>query len=589
MAPNLVQSLGALAFLITSVIASPLSKPEDLKARAGTYAITGTRDGGIQPRLEIRTLAADPIQWNLFLLAMIEYQRTDQDELLSYYQIGGIHGFPLIPWDGVQASGNADMGYCTHGSNLFGPWHRPYLALHEQQIHNWGVRIAQQFEDNSEAYRMAATTLRLPYWDWAANPPNNGPILPHVLSNPTASVIYPDGTKATVDNPLYSYRFHPLDPEDFQNAGAVATWNNTLRRPTSYAPDATSQNDQVEMQLEANFRNFRNQLMVLFANYQPYNHVSNKGSGRSGYGNIESTHDVVHVLLGGTSYSGHMSIVPVAAFDPIFWFHHANVDKFLSLWQALYPDTYVDPAVQSSDTFTITRGSVEDQNSVLTPFHKNTNGNFYTSADVRNPETLGYSYPEIINHPSNRTLKQTITALYGGRAASSFSRRQPTSDPSLPRDYIVKIDIPWTALNSSYSVAVFLGKSTAQPSAWARDPSFVGMHTTLYSHRMAPNDVITSSNVHLSDALLEKHQEGALEDLHEETIVKYLRENLEWRAERGGREVDLTSLEGAVVTTQSIDVAAPAAPGTFDKFKWVGEFKTFPGVCQPGSPVPDEY
>lgn len=107
-------------------------------------------------------------------------------------------------------------GYCTHGSNLFGPWHRPYLALHEQQIHGWAVKLARQFNDsNSEAYRQAAMSLRLPYWDWAADPAN-GPILPYVLSNEEADITYPNGSTATVPNPLHSYNFHPLSPEDMR-------------------------------------------------------------------------------------------------------------------------------------------------------------------------------------------------------------------------------------------------------------------------------------------------------------------------------------------------------------------------------------
>ncbi|KAA8567299.1 hypothetical protein MFRU_007g03280 [Monilinia fructicola] len=577
MVPGLVNRLVALSFLLSSIIASPLSKSENLKARADTYAITGVQDGGIQPRLEIRSLAANPTQWNLFLLALIAYQGTDQSQLLSFYQIAGIHGYPLIPWDGVQAVGAGNSGYCTHGSNLFGPWHRPYLAVHEQQIHDWGVRIAQQFTgSNSEAYHQAALTLRIPYWDWAANPANNGPILPDVLSNPTASITYPNGSTATVPNPLYSYKFHPLVPSDFRDSSPYSIWNNTLRWPTSYDASATSQNSQAELQLEANLPNFRTQIMTLFANWQPYNHFSNKGSGSSGFGNIESIHDTVHTLTGGYIYYGHMSIVPVAAFDPIFWFHHANIDRFLALWQAVYPDTYVESSQQSAATFTIPRGSFQDQYSPLTPFHQDTNGNFFSSADVRNVESLGYSYPEIINHPDNTTLKQNIAALYTGSSAS-FKKRQAAT-PSLPRDYIVKIDLPWTALNGTYSVAVFLGKSNAKPDGWANDPAFVGMHATLGTQTMAPNDVIASSNVHLTDALLKKHDEGVLSDLNEDTIIKYLTDNLEWKAQKGGDEIDISTLAGAVVTAESIEVAAPDALGTFSNYKWVGDFKTYPGV-----------
>lgn len=46
-------------------------------------------------------------------------------------------------------------------------------------------------------------------------------------------------------------------------------------------------------------------------------------------GSIEGVHDNYHCYLGGFDLSqeknikiGHMMCVPIAAFDPIFWFHH---------------------------------------------------------------------------------------------------------------------------------------------------------------------------------------------------------------------------------------------------------------------------
>lgn len=36
-------------------------------------------------------------------------------------------------------------------------------------------------------------------------------------------------------------------------------------------------------------------------------------------GSLEALHGNYHVMIGG---AGHMGHVPVAAFDPIFWFHH---------------------------------------------------------------------------------------------------------------------------------------------------------------------------------------------------------------------------------------------------------------------------
>ncbi|KAK0726161.1 hypothetical protein B0H67DRAFT_660350 [Lasiosphaeris hirsuta] len=32
---------------------------------------------------------------------------------------------------------------------------------------------------------------------------------------------------------------------------------------------------------------------------------------------------------------GQMSVVAVAALDPIFWFHHCNIDRTVAIWQTL--------------------------------------------------------------------------------------------------------------------------------------------------------------------------------------------------------------------------------------------------------------
>lgn len=50
----------------------------------------------------------------------------------------------------------------------------------------------------------AAKTLRVPYWDWAKNPN-----LPESTTYQKISINTPTGQK-TLDNPLYSYKFHPL-------------------------------------------------------------------------------------------------------------------------------------------------------------------------------------------------------------------------------------------------------------------------------------------------------------------------------------------------------------------------------------------
>lgn len=110
------------------------------------------------------------------------------------------------------------MGYCPHVSNMFGPWHRPYLALFEQVLHDRAVEIAKEYPagDDQDKAMEIADKVRLPYWDWAMDPPNNEEgCMPASLRRPTATVTFPNGTTGTIANPLYRYDFHPLNYDDF--------------------------------------------------------------------------------------------------------------------------------------------------------------------------------------------------------------------------------------------------------------------------------------------------------------------------------------------------------------------------------------
>lgn len=83
------------------------------------------------PRLEIRQLRNNADQWNLYLLGMERFQAKGHEDRLSYYQIAGIHGRPYTTWNGFPTPLVNQAGFCPHGNTLFGPWHRPYLAIYE--------------------------------------------------------------------------------------------------------------------------------------------------------------------------------------------------------------------------------------------------------------------------------------------------------------------------------------------------------------------------------------------------------------------------------------------------------------------------
>ena len=101
------------------------------------------------------------------------------------------------------------------------------------------MEIARTYLVNTDDWKKAAADLRQPYWDWASNiiPP------PQVISQKLVTITNNLGKQVKVSNPLFNYKFHPIDssfPDPYSN------WQTTLRHPTSGNSDATS--DLVELQ-----------------------------------------------------------------------------------------------------------------------------------------------------------------------------------------------------------------------------------------------------------------------------------------------------------------------------------------------------
>ncbi|KAK6332681.1 hypothetical protein TWF730_004340 [Orbilia blumenaviensis] len=151
----------------------------------GPYPITGITkylvDGEEIPmRREVDEWYAseegkDELQVYIFLRAMQNFQKEPEDNMLSYFQIAGIHGLPWTPWlDGSEAPKNPKQkkNYCTHNTILFPTWHRPYLLCFEQLVfaHMENViKVGQQNgewdAEKTEMLLDAIKTWRLPFWD----------------------------------------------------------------------------------------------------------------------------------------------------------------------------------------------------------------------------------------------------------------------------------------------------------------------------------------------------------------------------------------------------------------------------------------
>jgi tyrosinase-like protein/polyphenol oxidase-like protein len=169
---------------------------------------------------------------------------------------------------------------CQHGTWFFLAWHRMFI-YHFEQI----VRAAVVQAGGSADWA-------LPFWDYGAGG--------HQATLPTP---FRSATVNGGPNPLYEAKRAAGINAGQALSPAVASPAQALRSPrftgmTQFGGGVTS--------------------VAQFSNST---------------GQVEQTpHNVVHVAVGGSS--GLMADPDQAAQDPIFWIHHANIDRLWFLWSS---------------------------------------------------------------------------------------------------------------------------------------------------------------------------------------------------------------------------------------------------------------
>jgi tyrosinase len=85
-----------------------------------------------------------------------------------------------------------------------------------------------------------------------------------------------------------------------------------------------------------------------------------------------------------------MSIPDFAGLDPIFWLHHANIDRLWEVWRRTPPETHVDPTETGWLDYPLDSG---EQGFVL-PMPDGTSWTF-TPGEVADMAALGYGYDDL--------------------------------------------------------------------------------------------------------------------------------------------------------------------------------------------------
>lgn len=403
-----------------------------------------------------------------------------------------------------------------------------------------------------------------------------------------------------------------------------------MRYPTGWTSDAYSQNKLVGPILDNNRISFMDRLYNLFTNYNNFTEFGSEawmGQGVSNVDSLESIHDAIHSITGS---SGHMTYLDYSAFDPIFWLHHAMIDRSFAIWQALNPDSYVEPMKAIEGTYTIEVGETEDENSALEPFHSVANGDFWTPSSIRSVATFGYTYSDLGNG-SIAAVKAAVNALYSNSAGSGgLSKRATTlhspterevpgaADPHVDaaeevvdgkyREYLANIESQKFALNGSYAIYIFMGDFDDDPSQWSTSPALVGTHAVFAAlsgadaasdpqkvRRQMDDTILVTGVMPLTSMLLTMVQSGLLSCMDVDTVTGYLQNSLRWRIGMVGHTLytkcaisaNLTQFDGSEVPVEDLSqltitvLTAQVEPAaTNEDFPAWGDYTVLTNVTQ---------
>jgi tyrosinase len=397
--------------------------------------------------------------WDLYIQALAAFQAVPESQQNSYFQIVGIHGLPYVSWNGVGQVAGGGGGYCPHGEITFPSWHRPFLALFEQALCNHAARIAATYKGSDKAkYVNEAKYCRIPYWDWAADPK-----LPGATTTQYITVKTPSGKKS-IRNPLFSYRFQKF-PFTYANfGGTIGQYSQTLRCPSTNDRNAVSQLGVVNQNLARDAGYLKDSVYLTFTRSNDFVTMSNDGSG--GY-NFEAPHNNIHNDIGCGNPTGHMTNLGWSAFDPIFWLHHANVDRLIAIWQGIHPSEYTFGGTYRTNSarYGVAAGTSFSATTGLKPFYRPDKKNFWTSSTAKSTKAFGYTYPEIRDWEMSstelqRSLISKVNQLYGSNSLASTNSLRRRDDGTVTQ-YMAEISVDREDLQLPSTINMYLGEELA--------------------------------------------------------------------------------------------------------------------------------
>lgn len=402
-----------------------------LRVRRSLHALQEDYDNGIKQPLEDLMRAWKGIK---------ELPPSDPK---SFFVLGGYHGEPFKYRDGVDHLDTNDAyqywgGYCNHGNVLFPTWHRIYVLKVEEALQSIVPGVMLPYWDQSDEYSLkggipgALTQEKFELDGQLIDNPLRSFVLPKELSDYARgdeqdyekhagyeTVRYPlSGLVGTEAARKQTEEHNALYPDFDKNVALlnknVVAWlkgtgeNGKGPSPSHPDPVGNGVRSMLEDCLKApNYTVFSNTTSAGQWN------LMNPGSVVC----LETPHNSIHLAVGGFDISrlsahvrgqveganGDMGENNTAAMDPIFFFHHCNIDRMFWLWQKRHGKLEKLEIIKgfagtsSNDEQGPTRhfapGAALSIDTPLYPFTMADGVTVYKSTDCVNIETqLGFTY-----------------------------------------------------------------------------------------------------------------------------------------------------------------------------------------------------
>ena len=264
-----------------------------------------------------------PVEFGRFVMALQALEESD-----DWFRICGIHGNTfkpkdpgvLCPTDPAVVEVVAETGdpvYCKHSVYPFIAWHVPYVYQFELMLNKYSP-------SENKAY------IALPYMDLTDFTQNFT-----FLNTPFLTILF-DGKEHTIRNPLAAKAARYYD----MSGNCVPVERNGYLTPTTEEQRltlTTVRKQLINTQFSKTYEEFSS---------KP---TTTRGAPRAEFVGtpLETPHNTCHDVIGGDG--GNMSDISISAFDPLFWLHHCNMDRFYYNWMRLQTDEFTKPFTAIND------------------------------------------------------------------------------------------------------------------------------------------------------------------------------------------------------------------------------------------------